>query len=263
MLLVLVLLGVTLVTLSERSGNGGIFSKARSYAKQAVDPLQSDVHSALQPVGNFIYGALDYRSLEKQNEYLRQQLSDAQAGEVTAQAEQEQAEQVLSQEHLDYLAAIPTVAAQVVQIGSSNFEQSIEVDRGSDNGLVAGQPVAASGGLIGSVTAVSARVATITLLDDPTFTVGVRDVRTSVVGAAVGEGEGNSLQVENVNVGENVKAGDWLVTSGLDLYPAGLPVGRVSSVTSPTGALQQEISMEPLADLVNLQFVRVLLWSPQ
>jgi cell shape-determining protein MreC len=87
-----------------------------------------------------------------------------------------------------------------------------------------------------------------------------------VVGAAVGEGEGNQLQVQDVNVGERVERGDVLVTSGLvplELFPAGLPVATVESVSSPAGALQLSISAQPLADLGNLQFVQILLWSPQ
>ena len=88
-------------------------------------------------------------------------------------------------------------------------------------------------------------------------------VHSKVVGAAVGRGDGNQLQVLDVNIGEEVKKGDWLVTSGLDMFPAGFPVGRLTAVSSPTGALQQSISVPPLADLGNLQFVRVLLWSPQ
>jgi rod shape-determining protein MreC len=105
----------------------------------------------------------------------------------------------------------------------------------------------------------------VTLVDDPSLTVGVRVVGTGAVGAAVGEGEGDPLQVEDINVGSRLRRGDALVTSGLQLehFPAGIPVGRVLSVSSPPGALQLAISVSPFADLVNLQFVRVLLWSPQ
>ncbi|MBV8200292.1 MAG: rod shape-determining protein MreC, partial [Acidobacteria bacterium] len=213
----LVLLGVTIVTLSDRSGHGGIFQKARSYARQVVNPLQSDVRSALQPVGDFIYGALQYRELERENQRLRQDLVAAQAAEAAAQAEEIEAEDVLGQQHLSYLAGIPSVAAEVVGTGSANFEQTIEVDRGSDDGVAVGQPVVAAGGLVGSVSAVSPHLATVTVLDDPSFTVGVRVEPSLVVGAATGEGQGNSLQVEDVNVGETVKKGDYLVTSGLDV----------------------------------------------
>lgn len=265
LLLVLLLLGVTLVTLSDRSGSGGIFGKARSYAREVANPFQSAVHSALQPVGDFIYGALDYRSLERQNQLLRQEVATGQAAAVEAAATLEQAEQVMAQEHLGYLGRIPSIAAQVVDLASANFEQSVEINEGAADGVAVGQPVVAAGGLIGSVSSVSSHLATVTLLDDPSFAVGVRVVRGGAVGAAVGEGQGELLQVEDVNVGEQVKRGDRLVTSGLSLehFPPGIPVGTVAQVSAPAGALQLEISVKPLADLVNLQFVRVLLWSPQ
>jgi rod shape-determining protein MreC len=270
LLLVLVLLGVTFVTLSSRSGNGGVFARARSYARDIANPFQSGAHAVLEPVGNFIYGALNYGSLEKQNELLRQQVAGDQAAEVQADGAENEADQVLAQEHLDYLHGIQSVAAQVVDLGSANFEQSIEIDRGLSSGVAQGQPVVSSGGLIGSVTSVSSGLATVTLVDDPGFVVGVRVLQKGVagggvVGAVVGEGEGNALSVEDVNVGEPVKKGDPLVTSGLTLehFPSGIPVGTVTSVSSSEGALQLVISAQPLADLVNSQFVRVLLWSPQ
>ncbi len=265
LLLVLVLLGVTLITLSDRTSTQHIFNKMRSYAADVANPFQSGVHSALQPIGNFLYGAENYGSLQKEYKQLSQDLTSEQNLYVQAESELEQSQAVLAQEHLTYLAKIPSVAAQVIDIGSANFEQSIEINRGSTAGLVLGQPVIAAGGLIGSVTSVSSHLATVTLVDDPSFTVGVRVVTSGIVGAAAGEGAGNLLQVENVDVGAQVKRGDALVTSGLEgeHFPAGIPVGKVASVYAPPGGLQLEMSAKPYADLVNMQFVRVLLWSPQ
>ncbi len=265
LLLVLVLLGLTFVTLSDRSGSEGFFNRARSYARDVANPLQSGVHSALQPVGNFLYGASNYGKLEKENQLLRQELAQEQTAAVRAESMLEQSEQVLAQEHLTYLGNIPSVAAQVIDLGSANFEQSIEINRGETAGITVGQPVVSGGGLIGKVSSASAHLATVTLLDDPSSVVGVRVVRTGVVGAAAGEGEGNLLQVENVDVGARVKLGDSLVTSGLqgEDFPAGIPVGTVTSLSAPVGGLQLALAAKPYANLVNLQFVRVLLWSPQ
>lgn len=265
LLLLLVLAGVTLVTLSGRSGNGGIVARARSYARQVLGPVQSGIHSALQPVGNFLYGALEYKSLDRQNQLLRQQLAADQAVAVSAASQEAQAQEVLAQEHLGYLGQVPSVAAQVIDLSSSNFEQTIEIDRGSSSGIVVGQPVVTAGGLIGSVSSVSRHLATVTLLDNPLYSVGVRDVRTGSVGVAVGEGQGNDDQVININVGQQVRRGDDLVTSGLPLehFPAGIPVGKVTAVFSTSGAFQLDVSMRPTPDLVDLQFVRALLWSPQ
>jgi rod shape-determining protein MreC len=265
LLLVLLLLGVTFVTLSERSGSQGIFNKARTYAQDVANPFQSAVHSALQPVGNFIYGAANYGKLEQENQFLRQQLAQAQTATIGAESLQQESEQVLAQEHLGFLGDIPSVAAQVIDVGSANFEQTIEINRGSTDGIAVGQPVVSGGGLTGKVSSVSAHLATVTLVDDPSSVVGVRVLSTGVVGAAAGEGEGNLLQVENVEVGAQVKRGDALVTSGLqgEDFPAGIPVGTVASVNAPAGGLQLSMAAKPYANLVDLQFVRVLLWSPQ
>lgn len=265
LLLVLVLLGVTFVTLSDHSGNGGVFGKARSYARDVANPFQSAVHSALEPVGNFLYGATHYGQAESQVHALQRELAQAESGQVEAAAAEAEAAQVLAQQHLSFVGSIPSVAAQVVDLGSANFEQTIEINRGSSSGVAVGEPVVTAGGLVGRVTAVSSGLATVTLIDDPSSVVGVRVVRSGVIGAADGRGMGNQLQVADINLGSAVRKGDKLVTSGLQLadYPPGLPVGTVSSVVSPEGALQLDVAMKPLANLVNLEVVRVLLWSPQ
>ncbi len=265
LLLLLVLLGVTLVTLSDRASTAHYFDKARSVAREVANPVQSAVHSALQPVGDFIYGALHYHAAEAQIRALQQEVAALQAAPVVAAAEEAEAQQVLGLEHLTYLSNIPSVAAEVVQLGSANFEETVEINRGSAEGVAVGEPVVSAGGLVGSVSAVSSHLATVTLLDDPSFTVGVRDVRSGVVGAALGQGVGNTLEVEDINVGADVHRGDDMVTSGLSLehFPAGIPVGTVESVSAPSGALQLVLSVKPYASLANLQFVKVLLWSPQ
>ena len=178
--------GVTLVTLSDRSGNSGVFAQARSYARDVANPFQSGVHSALQPVGNFLYGALNYQALEKQNQSLRQQVADDQAAAVQAMGEQAQADTGAGPGGPRLPGGHPERGGASHRIGAANFEQSIEINRGSANGVSVGQPVVSAGGLIGSVTSVSSHLATVTLLDDPSFTVGVRVVGTGVVGAAVG-----------------------------------------------------------------------------
>jgi len=265
LVLTLVLASITLVTLSDRAGTARYFDKVRSIANEVANPVQSAVHSALRPVGNFIYGALHYGAAETEIRKLQEQVAALQTAPVVAAAEEAEAEQVLGLAHVKYLADIPSVTAEVVQFGSANFEETVEVNRGSVDGLAVGEPVVSAGGLVGSVSAVSPHLATVTLLDDPSFTVGVRDVRSGVVGAALGQGEGNTLEVQDINVGARVRRGDYMVTSGLSLehFPAGIPVGTVTSVSAPSGALQLILSLKPFADLTNLQFVKVLLWSPQ
>ncbi len=125
-------------------------------------------------------------------------------------------------------------------------------------------PVVTSGGLVGRVAAVSAKRSTVLLLTDPTFGVGVR-LPNGETAVASGTGRGNPLRVDLVAPGVKLKAGDILVTSGLQLerFPGDIPVGTVHSVRLPPNALQQDVTMAPIVDLSRLEFLEVLQWSPQ
>ena len=53
-------------------------------------------------------------------------------------------------------------------------------------------------------------------------------------------------------------------TNGLQgaQYPAGIPIGKVTSATTPSNAVQMSISLIPMANLDQIGYVDVLLWTP-
>jgi rod shape-determining protein MreC len=263
----LVLAALTLVTIDARSSGHGLTNEIRSRAHDAFAPLQRATHSALQPIGNFMTGALDYGSLRRENQRLRDELAGLQQQSVEATAEQAAAEQVLALQHLPFVGSIPSVTVQVIDNGSSNFETSVTVDKGTSSGVAVGQPVVAAGGLVGSVSSVSSRTATIVLLTDPTFAVGVR-LDPANVGTAQGTGRDQPLRVVVDTTSQappKLTKGQALVTSGLDLekYPPNLPVGKVASFSMIPGAAEPEITLEPFVNVTQLAYLKILLWSPQ
>jgi rod shape-determining protein MreC len=271
LLLILVLAAVTLVTLDQRGGRGPLNS-LRSHVQDVTKPVQSAVHDLLRPVGNFLTGAVDYGALRSENQRLRQQVAAMQNASVAAAAAQARANAVIAQAHLPFVGAVPTVAADVIDDGSSNFESTVTIDRGSGSGLAVGQPVVASGGLVGSIGTVTASTATVRLVTDPAFVVGV-DLGTSV-GSASGSGLGQPMRVTFITppTGPNgdestftLKVGSSVVTSGVDLaaFPAGIPVARVATFSNKPGSTDPAVTLTPLVDLSKLSLVRVELYSPQ
>jgi rod shape-determining protein MreC len=264
-LLVLVLSAITLVTLDSRANGGGALSQLRGKVQDAFAPVQDATHSVLRPVGDFFTGVVHYGDVKQENARLREQLAKARGEQDQALAAQRELRLLLDQQHLDFVGNIPTVSAQVVGTSSSNFELSVQVNRGSDNGIAVGMPVVAGAGLVGRVAEVSAKRATVLLVTDPTFSVGVRLTTTGDVGVADGTGRGSPLRVDLVDPTVKVKVGDVLVTSGLQLarFPKDIPVGRVKTVKQDPGALQQSVTIDPVVDLSRLEVVQVLQWSPQ
>jgi rod shape-determining protein MreC len=218
----------------------------------------------LRPVGDFFTGAIHYGDLKQENARLRDELAKQRGQNNQAQAIQNELNLMLSNQHLQYIGNIQTVQATVVDTSSSNFENSIQINRGSAQGILLNMPVVTGDGLVGKVVRVSAKRATVLLLTDPTFSVGVR-LATGDAAVADGTGRGNPIRVELVPANLKLNSGDTLVTSGLqnEIFPKDIPVGKISRVKQSPGALQEDVSMTPLVQPDKLQFVQVLLWSPQ
>ncbi len=264
-LLLLVLTAITLVTLDTRANGGGFIGDVRARAHDLFAPVQDGTHSILRPIGDFFTGALQYGDLKKENARLRDSLAKAKADQLTAGEAQRELRIIAEQQHLTFVGNIPTVLAEVVDTSSSNFELSVQINRGTDNGVAVGMPVVASSGLVGLVAEASAKRATVLLLTDPTFSVGVRVGNNGQVGVANGTGRNNALRVDLVPLNTKLNQGDVLSTSGLQLerFPKDIPVGKIATVKQAPGALQEDLTMTPVDDMSRLEFVQVLQWSPQ
>ena len=266
-LAVLVLAALTLVTIDARSNGSGVTSDIRAKVHDAFSPVQRATHSALRPIGDFLSGTVNYGSLRSENQRLRDQIAGLQQQSIQAAAEQSAAQQLFAVQHLPFVGTIPTVSVQVIDNGSSNFENTVTVDKGTSSGVAVGQPVVAAGGLVGSVDAVSSRTATVILLTDPSFAVGVR-LDAINVGTAQGVGRDEPLRVTVDTTGNAVPKlvkGQAVLTSGLDLekFPPNIPVGRVATVTTPSGAAEPDITLVPFANVSQLAFLQILIWAPQ
>jgi rod shape-determining protein MreC len=263
-LAVLVLAALTLITIDARSNGTGFLGRVRERASDDFAPVQRVTHTALRPIGNFMTGVVDYGSVRSENQRLRDEVANLQKQSVQAAAQQAAADQILSEQHLPFVAGIPTVSVEIIDSGSSNFENSVLIDKGTTSGIAPGQPVVAAGGLVGSVAAASAHTATVVLLTDPTVSVGIR-LQGNNIATAQGTGRANPLRVtvDTPNLTKpKVTVGQSVVTSGLNFekFPPGIPVGRVSSYSLPPGATEPTISLTPLVNVSALTYLQVMLW---
>lgn len=262
----LLLVAVTLVALDTRSGGGGITGGIRNAVSDVASPIQSATHDALAPVGNFLQGAVDYGTLSKQNQQLRNQVAAMSVAAAQAAAAEKAAAAVLKEQGLTFVGSIPTRTVQVIDRGSSNFASNLTVDKGTSQGIAVGEPVVAAGGLVGSIETAGATTSTVRLLSDPSFSVGL-SLPGGNIGSASGQGLGRPLGVTVDTTSlktPTVKVGDVLYTSGLSLetFPKGIPVGKVASVSAVPGSLEPHISLTPLVDVTQFSYLEVMLWSP-
>ena len=142
----------------------------------------------------------------------------------------------------------PAVFAEIVYAGRDPFSRKVIIDRGSQHGIEAGQPVVDGEGVLGQVTRVLPLLAEVTLVTDKNHSIPVQVLRNGLRGVAYGSGDGNTLELRFIPTNAEIQTGDVLVTSGLDgIYPRGLPVATVTSVERDTSASFAKIRLAPAA----------------
>ena len=259
---VLVLLSVTILTANARGDSSA--SGARGLVHDISQPFISTLQAVFRPVGNFFAGSINYGKVIDENAQLRYTLHHLQQQAVTNSLAAEQLRQLLELQHLSFIGSTPTVMARTIDVGRSNFAATITIDRGKASGVLAGMPVVGSGGLVGRVVSVSTHSALVRLVTDASSSVSVAfPSMTTEEGIVHGEGPGSQMSVLYLPTGAKVTKGSLLLTSGLagGVFPAGIPVGTVTSASSIAGAGGVDVTVLPAADLSNLGYVDVLQWT--
>jgi rod shape-determining protein MreC len=218
----------------------------------------------VRPIGSFLSGAVHYHDLEAENAKLRRTLDQLERRDLASAATDRTVRIITELDHLPWAGGIPTVKAMVNALSPSNFEATVQLDKGSTAGVAVGMPVVGGAGLIGQVTFVWASGCFVRLVTDVGSAVGVRFGPAGNLALVQGTGQGKALAVNLIAPGTPLQRGEVLTTSGLQHaeFPPGIPVATISGSSSQPSATQEAVSAMPTADLVQLQYVEVLQWEP-
>lgn len=243
---------------------GSVFSDLRTAANTVVNPFSWSVNEVARPIGHFFAGAVNYGNVVAQNQKLRYELGKAKQQVREKWSFERQLEQITTELNVPFVGSLPTVAAQVTTVSPTSFAATVDIDKGRNQGLLAGMPVVANGGLVGSILSTTPNGATVRLISDTssvigvTFGKGVSDILVS------GRGVNNGLAATSVALSSAVGPGTLLATDGLQggLFPPGLPVAKVATISLTPGAATYNLTLRPTADLRHLSYVDVVVWEP-
>jgi rod shape-determining protein MreC len=137
--------------------------------------------------------------------------------------------------------------------------QLVTLDKGSDDGLSRGMPVITGQGVLGRIHSTGGGSADVLLAIDRNSSIAVRVERTRARANVRGLGRPGLARLDHAVRSEDVIEGDLLVTSGTDaIFPAGLPVGRVTGLQRAAHGLFLEGSVIPVVDPTRVEEVLVI-----
>jgi rod shape-determining protein MreC len=150
-----------------------------------------------------------------------------------------------------------TLGAEVQARDWNGFTRGLTIDRGRVDGAERLAAVIVTSGVVGRIAVLRRQSAVVQVLTDPASSIGGMVLRTRGQGLVEGVA-GGRLRIKMAVSEEALQPGDLVVTSGIgELFPKGLPLGRVRRVYSPTG-LFRTAELEPAVDLTSVEEVLVL-----
>jgi rod shape-determining protein MreC len=263
-----VLLAVSLVLLTvyfSEPVSGGLHAVQRG-AGEVLSPLEEGASRIFKPVSDLTGWVGDVADAKKQNKQLKAEVQNLHSQLAQLATDKREADQLraITQVSANLPQGAKTVTARVIAHSPTVWYSTIQIDKGSSDGVRVNQPVIAAGGLAGKVVETTGGTARVALITDSSVGVSAEVMPNGAAGVVEPEIGGKNLILDYLPKGSHIRRGQVVVTSGFrsgplaSLFPRGIPIGRVGAINQDDLAIYQRVKVAPYADLRRMDFVQVV-----
>ena len=246
----------------------GRLHSAQRGALGALSPIQEGASRVLKPFRDLFGWFGDTIDAKGQRDKARAEAASLRNQLTLATNQLRDAEQQGKINKIDTAGGMSQYApvdARVYLHSPNSWYQSLQINKGTSDGVKAGDPVINGDGLVGKVETAWGGGAVVTLVTDPEFATGgvtsVSQEPGSVVPAVGAPGDLLFKFVDNAN---RVRKGELVYTAGTisskleSRYPPSIPIGTIDRIDLGDGELDKRIHIKPAADLRRVDKVQVL-----
>lgn len=253
LLAVVLLVCLFLLTVQTRGGGTG---RAGDVVASVTTPLQSllvKIHRGALGVWTTY---VDWKAVRSENALLRTESERLKLQALQVEEIGQENDRLRRLLALHERLPLPTLSGEIIGREAGGWVRALTVNRGRGDGIVRQAPVIVPEGLVGRVVQVRAGASVVQLLNDPASTVGAVVQRTRTPGLVEGDAAGAVRFKFMARDGAQVTKGDLVVTSGLgNLFPKGLPIGRVAAIEDKGSALFHFAVLTPTVDFARIEEV--------
>lgn len=169
----LVVLTCLLFITLDKHGNP-VVDRVRGVLATVLRPIDTATRAITLPIERTWYGITNYDDLERERDALRDQVEHQKGNDVEARSAVLEYRLLLKVLQLTSKFNYPTVAAQVIGDAPGNFQNTVQINVGSDNRVQIGMPVTDGAGLVGKITEVYSDHSIVRLITDPGYAVSAQ-----------------------------------------------------------------------------------------
>lgn len=244
--------GIAALILLSSMVSPALWQKPRIGVTDFIAPFISAVGQPFQFVADAIGGMTGITQLRAENDRLK-----AENGRLKEWYQTALLLKAENQSLKDLLNVIPEpeqsyISTRVIGDSGSSYVRSILIQAGSTNGIVEGQAVMGSQGMIGRIIEVGRNASRILLLNDINSRIPVIIEGANQKAILTGT-NGDVLVLDHLPTDTLVQKGARVVTSSHGgVFPQGLPIGRIVQVDNG------EVLVQPFTDPSNANYVQVI-----
>ena len=157
-----------------------------------------------------------------------------------------------------------SINATVINRNVGFWYNTITIDKGSHNGIKEGYAVVVNDGLIGKIVSVSEFSSTVKLLTSDELSnkisVKINKDGKSIYGLLASyNSKKNVYVIEGISDIDELEVGSYVTTTGLsELFPSGILIGTIKSVTYDNYQLTKVVEVIPSVNFDDINYVSVL-----
>ncbi|KXZ40165.1 rod shape-determining protein MreC [Alkalithermobacter thermoalcaliphilus JW-YL-7 = DSM 7308] len=266
-----ILIAITLIVIIGISSLRGTNNFISSLIMDISSPISRGVNKVFTVAEKNIIGIMNYKknleiidNMKKENQELRQKIIeiDLKRSELESLSNLRRALNFVEDPYEKKY-----IGAKVVSRNDGNWYTSFTIAAGKSDGVTKNSIVVSGDGLVGIVYEVSNNYSkAMSILNNKTavsFEILRKSEYTGVLSQNISidlgeEFEEGYLKGYLFDSKYEVVAGDVLITSGVGLYPKGIPIGQVDKVIEDRNNLLKYIKVKPYANLKKLDKVLVV-----
>lgn len=252
------IIGVLLFLILLQIRNPEIRGPFKGVLGNVLNPFVYYTTAAASSLGNVWSGYINLVDVRTQNTELSRKLDELNLENFLLREKVTQFERLKQLLNFKEAYNFETVACNVIGRNVQGYLKYLIIDRGEKDGVEVRDPVISFNGLVGRVNEVFHSSSQVVVVLNLNSNVSVMNSRTRAVGILRGDGRGH-LFVDYYDRLDDAHEGDVMITSGLGgLYPKGLPVGTIDTITKNRTGLFQKIGVEQSVDFYKLENVLIV-----
>jgi rod shape-determining protein MreC len=264
----LVLVSLALVTVYFRESSDGALHETQEIGVSVLAPFEIAGERIARPFQDAYGWTSDVLSAKDENADLKKEVQELRSAVIVNETAAEENKEL--RKLLDYRDGerFPDdyrgVATRVFVRPQTVFRQDVLIAAGSSDGIQPEDPVVRPEGLVGTVTEVTTNTSKVRLLTDQQSAASAFVLGSEAGGVVLRGLSSDSLILDRVAKDERVELGDTVVTAGssfggfASLFPRGIPICKVTSVSQRDIDTFKNIQCTPLVDFPSLHDVIVL-----